>query len=153
MIIFRLIQEKYSPDWEGKGAELIGRRWNSKGTPMIYTSESRALCTAEIAVHLDLGSSPTNYILLTILIPDEIELINIDENTLPENWRKFPFTEKSRKMGDQFIHENKFAVMKVPSAVIPGDSNYLLNPRHPEFAKIRVIKQEPYEFDQRFFKK
>jgi len=152
MIVFRLIQEKYSPDWDGKGAELIGRRWNSKGVPMIYTSESRALCTAEIAVHIALGSAPAEYILLTINIPDNTEISEIDLISLPQGWRKFPFDEFSRKLGDDLIQQNQFLVMKVPSAVIPGDFNYLINPRHPDFEKIKIIKSEPYEFDERFFK-
>jgi RES domain-containing protein len=153
MIVFRLIQEKYSPDWDGKGAELIGRRWNSKGLPMIYTSESRALCTAEIAVHIALGSAPAGYIMLTINIPEHTELFEIDLKALTQGWKKFPFTEFTRKLGDDFILQNKFPLMKAPSAAIPGDFNYLINPRHPDFEKIKIIKIEPYEFDEMFFKR
>ncbi len=152
MIVFRLIQEKFSPDWEGKGAKLIGRRWNRKGIAMIYTSESRALCTVEIAVHLNLSAAPENYILLTINIPEEIEVLEVDTNSLSDGWNKFPFTEQTRQLGSQLILENRYAVMKVPSAIVPGDFNYLLNPGHKDFGKITKIRQEPYEFDGRFFK-
>jgi len=153
MIVFRLILEKYSPDWSGTGAELSGRRWNSKGIPMIYTSESRALCTAEVAVHMPLGSPPKDYQLLAINIPADIALTEVDVHSLPAGWKKFPYLEQTQLLGDDFIIKNEFPVMKVPSSVIPGDYNYLLNPRHPDFAKVKVITTEPYEFDERFFKR
>jgi RES domain-containing protein len=151
MIVYRIIQQKYCPDWEGKGAELIGRRWNSKGVAMIYTSESRALSTVEVAVHINFGASPPSYVLLTIDIPDEIIITELDIKALPVNWRRFPFAVELKNSGDRFINENRFAVMKVPSSVVPDEFNYLLNPHHPDFAKIRIIKQEPFEFDERFF--
>jgi RES domain-containing protein len=151
MKVFRLILEKYSPDWSGIGAELAGRRWNSKGIPMIYASESRALCTAEVAVHTPLGSPPKNYQLLTIKIPDDIALTEVDVHSLCAGWKKFPYLELTQHLGDDFIIKNEFPVMKVPSAVIPGDYNYLLNPRHPDFGRIEIIKKELYEFDERFF--
>ena len=153
MIVFRLIQEKYSPDWNGKGAELIGRRWNSKGIPMIYTGESRALCTAEVAVHMPLGSPPSEYVLLTISIPEDITITESDVHDLPAEWKKFPYIEITQHLGDEFILQNEYPVMKVPSAVIPGDYNFLLNPRHPDFDKIQLIKKEPFGFDERFFKR
>jgi RES domain-containing protein len=153
MKVYRLVKAQYAPDWSGKGAEMIGRRWNSKGTPMIYTSESRALCTAEIAVHLDLGIIATGYQMNTIFIPDPIIFKEVLETDLPKGWKTFPFISVTQSLGDLFIHENMNAVMKVPSAVVPGDFNYLLNPRHPDFGRIEIIKTEPYEFDERFFKR
>jgi RES domain-containing protein len=151
MIVFRLIKQKYSPDWTGRGAERIGRRWNSKGIPMIYTSESRALCTAEVSVNLSLGSLERVYEIMTILIPDEIIIFGILPKDLPSGWKFFPYKEITPNIGDQFILQNKHSVMKVPSAVVPGDFNYLINPRHPDFGRIEIIKTEPYEFDVRFF--
>ncbi len=151
MIVFRLIFNKFSPDLTGKGAEKSGRRWNSKGVPMIYTSESRALCTAEVAVHLPLGNIPPGFELTSILIPDDIIITEILVNDLPTGWKTFPHIELTQKIGDQFIIQGKYLVMKVPSAVVPGDFNYLINPRHPDFGRIEIIKREPYEFDERFF--
>lgn len=110
---------------------------------MIYASESRALCTAEVAVRTPLGTSPENYSLLTIQIPDDMAILEIDEDSLPVTWKKFPFINTSKKHGDQFILENRYAIMKVPSAVIPGNYNYLINPRHRDLRKIRVAIKEP----------
>jgi len=120
---------------------------------LIYTSDSRSLCTAEVAVSLPIGIFPNDYEMLLIEIPDDIPILEINTRDLPEGWRKFPYLEKTLQLGDQFILENEFLVMKVPSAVIPGDFNYLINPHHPDFEKIKNIKKEPYEFDERFFKK
>jgi len=153
MIVFRLIKQIYSPDWTGTGAERIGRRWNSKGIPMIYTSESRALCTAEVAVHLSLGSLERAYEIITIQIPDDINIFELPLKDLPTGWKTFPYDSKTQNIGDRFILQNKYVVMKVPSAVVPGDYNYLINPRHPDFNKIEIIKNEPYEFDERFIKR
>jgi RES domain-containing protein len=151
MIVFRLIFIKFSPDLTGKGAEKSGRRWNSIGIPMIYTSESRALCTAEVAVHIPLGNIPKDFELISIYIPEDIKITETLIQDLPIGWKTFPHLEITQKIGDQFIMQNKFLVMKVPSAVVPGDYNYLINPRHPDLSKIEIIKKEPYEFDERFF--
>jgi RES domain-containing protein len=152
MIVYRLIRKKYGFALSGEGAKKAGGRWNGPDLPVIYTSESRALCTAEVAVSLPMGIFPTGFEMLVIEIPDDLLIHELKVIDLPADWRKFPYLKQLQLLGDHFILENKFAVMKVPSAVIPGDSNYLLNPRHPDFLKIQVIKQEPYEFDERFFK-
>lgn len=153
MIVFRLIFIKFSPDLTGKGAEKSGRRWNSIGIPMIYTSESRALCTAEVAVHLPLGNIPSEYEMISIFIPDDTVITEIREEDLPIGWKAFPHTITTQKIGDQFIIQGKYLVMRVPSAVVPGDFNYMINPRHSDFGRIEIIKREPYDFDERFFKR
>ena len=79
MIVFRLSKSRFSKDLSGRGAELAGGRWNSKGLPMLYTSSSRALCTAEIAVHSPLGIVPMDYEIIEIEIPDSS--VHMDERT------------------------------------------------------------------------
>jgi RES domain-containing protein len=151
MIVFRLLNLNYGSGLSGKGAGIAGGRWNSPGISMIYTSESRALCTAEVAVNLPLGIIPTGFEMISILIPDDIILTEIHEEDLPSGWKVFPLATLTQKIGDQFIIQGKYLVMRVPSAVVPGDFNYLINPRHPDFGRIEIIKREPYEFDERFF--
>jgi RES domain-containing protein len=153
MIVYRLLNQKYSSDLTGKGAEIAGGRWNSPGIPVIYTSPSRALCTAEVAVNIPLGNVPIGYEMISIFIPDEIILTEIREEDLPSGWKAFPLTTVTQKIGDQLILPNSFLLIQVPSAVVPGDFNYLINPRHPDFGRIEIIKKEPYEFDPRFFKR
>jgi RES domain-containing protein len=152
MIVYRLVRKKYGFALSGEGAKKAGGRWNSIDLSVIYTSDSRSLCTAEVAVSLPIGIFPNDFEMLLIDIPEDIPILEINIMDLPEGWRKFPYLEKTLQLGDQFIFENQFLVMKVTSAVIPGDFNYLINPRHPDFEKIKIIKSEPYEFDERFFK-
>ena len=150
MIVYRLSKSKYSADLSGKGAERSGGRWNSKGVTMVYTSTSRALCTAEVAVHMPLGIVPADYELVTLEIPDDfITEACIDD--LPADWRSFPHPDSTQKLGDRFIREGKFLALKVPSVVVQGEYNYLINPGHEAAAKIRVVSTEPFLFDKRLF--
>jgi len=151
MIVFRLSKLKFASDLSGKGAEKSGGRWNSKGTALVYTSESRALCTTEIAVHTPLGNLPADYRLISIEIPDDIPLKELAISELPEGWNSIPHSQSTRAIGDKFVTDNKFLVLKVPSVVVPGEYNYLLNPNHKEFTKVKIKTIEPFNFDERLF--
>jgi len=153
MIVYRLARSKYINDLSGMGARLAGGRWNSKGLGLVYVSSSRALCMAEIAVHLPLGIIPQDYALAQILIPDSIIIDTIDIRKLPKGWNQFPFITGTQKIGDKFILENKHLALRVPSAVVQGDFNYLINPLHTSIKKIKIQDTEPFTFDQRFFKR
>ena len=153
MIVYRLVKSKWSDDLSGKGAELAGGRWNSKGTSMLYTSSSRALCVAEISVHLPLGIIPIDYCIISISIPDEITIMEIHPSTLPKNWNCFPYDDATQKLGDLFIKEGKYLILKVPSAVVQGDYNLLINPRHNQINSIKIDAKELFHFDDRLFLK
>ncbi|MEX0996882.1 MAG: RES family NAD+ phosphorylase [Flavobacteriaceae bacterium] len=152
MKVYRLSRKKYSGDLSGKGAALSGNRWNSKGVEIIYTSESRALAMAEVLVHLPVYLLPQDFEMLEILIPDAIQIKEIYQNSLPEMWNGFPHHPKTQFIGDNFIRTNEQAVLKVPSAVVQGDFNFLLNPFHKNFHKIKIIAHTAFTFDNRFFK-
>jgi RES domain-containing protein len=152
MIVFRLSKSKYSNDLSGSGAEKTGGRWNNKGKPLIYTSSSRALCVTEIAVHTPLGIVPKDYELISLEIPDGVGILEIRISELPSNWKSFPHANSTRICGDSFIATGKYLVLKVPSAVVQGDFNYLINPKHADSSKIRIINIERFQFDERLFK-
>lgn len=152
MIVYRLSRKKYTHELSGKDAALIGNRWNSKGVEMIYTSESRALAMAEVAVHLTLATLPNDFILLEILITDKVLILELTPKELSKNWNAFPHHPETQFLGDQFIRDNQFAVMKVPSAVVQGDFNYIINPYNSQFKLIKIATQLPFLLDQRFFK-
>jgi RES domain-containing protein len=152
MKVFRLSKQKFTNDLSGSGAELTGGRWNKIGTKLLYTSDSRALCTAEIAVHTPIGIIPDDYYLITIEIPDSIEIFNLSTSSLPNDWKSFPHSEITPEIGDSFISKCEFLIMKVPSAVVQGDYNYLINPLHHDFDKIKIINKEKFTFDKRLFK-
>jgi len=153
MIVFRLSKSTYQNDLSGRGAEIYGGRWNSRGTPMIYTSQSRALCVAEIAVHSPLGIIPKDYFLVTIEIPDDCTITQISESELPAGWSSIPHIHQTQLLGDIFIKNAENLVMKVPSAVVQGDWNYLINPLHEDISLIKIISAEEYSFDKRLFVK
>lgn len=151
MILFRLSKGLYKHDLSGRGAEIAGGRWNSKGIPLLYTCESRALCTTEIAVHTPLGIVPHDYWLITLELPDGLPFTEILLKELPEDWKTFPHPNSTQLLGDAFVQQGKFLGVKVPSAVVHGDSNYLLNPRHPGFPQVTIKETEPFPFDERLF--
>lgn len=150
MIVYRLTNEKYKEDLTGRGAELAGGRWNYKGTPLLYTSSSRALCMAEVAVHTPLGKTPLNYFILEIEIPKGSMKV-LKEKDMPQLWRSFPHFPTTRNIGNDFAEANKKLVLKVPSAVVQGDFNYLINPKHKLMSKVKIVKAEPFTFDKRLF--
>ncbi|MCR9182677.1 MAG: RES family NAD+ phosphorylase [Flavobacteriaceae bacterium] len=152
MKVYRLSRKKYSGELSGKGAALSGNRWNSKGVEMVYTSESRALAMAEVIVHLSLAVLPKDFILLEIEIPDGIKIKKISPKELPENWNTFPNHPATQQTGDAFIRDCQFAVLQVPSAVVNGDFNFLLNPFHPDFKRIKITSKHPFLIDQRLIK-
>jgi len=151
MIVYRLSKKKHKNELSVKGAEMSGGRWNSIGNAVIYTTESRALCTTEIAVHTPLGIVPKDYFLISIEIPENIKIKQCELNSLPKNWRTFPHIPGTKKIGDEFLKQNDFLVLKVPSAIIQDEFNYLINPGHKDFMKIKIKSVEPFTFEKRLF--
>lgn len=149
---FRLTRKKYPIELSGKGASIVGARWNSKGTEIIYCAESRALAMAEVAVHLSLATLPSDFVMLEIDIPKDISMEVILVENLASNWNVFPFDFSTQLMGDDFVRRNTACVLKVPSAVVQGDCNFLINPYHPDFKTIKIIGQTDFPFDKRIFK-
>lgn len=151
MIVFRLAREQFAHTLSGKGAAIRGARWNSPGVEMIYTAENRSLALAEVAVHLTVATLPADFRMISIEIPDELPVQTIDVNELPSEWNAFPHPAGTQKTGDQFIIDGRFAVLKIPSVVTEGDFNYLINPMHPDFRKIRIVEVKQFAFDGRLF--
>lgn len=150
--VFRLSKEEYSKELSGVGASIYGGRWNSKGFELIYTSESRALALSELLVHLPIGLLPNNYKIITIGIPDSLNIETLNLSSLPSGWNSFPFTENTKAIGNNFILANSKPILKVPSAIIKEEYNYLLNPHHKDFKKIKILNVEDFIFNDRLFK-
>jgi len=153
MTVYRLCRKVHANDLSGRGAELNGGRWNGKGTAMVYTSASRALCLVEIMVHVPAGIIPKDYYLVSISIPDNTHIIAIDPKDLPDNWSKNPVPASTQKMGNAFIARQEALVLKVPSAIVKDEWNYLINPSHKDFKKVKITSIELFSFDTRLFKK
>jgi RES domain-containing protein len=152
MEVFRLSTSKWSKILSGKGAALKGGRWNSAGIEIIYTGSNRSLAMAEVAVHFTLATLPSDYMMVTISIPDDVSIKTVQEKDLPKGWNTFPYGSGTQSFGDDFVNENKYCLLRIPSAVTKGDFNILINPAHPEFKKIKILLEEPFPFDNRIFK-
>lgn len=151
MRLYRLARTAFAADLSGRGAEIAGGRWNSKGVAMLYTSNSRALCTTEIAVHTPLGIIPKDYLLITLEVPDRLKLALLGEEDLPPHWNSFPHQNSTQMIGDAFIRAGRHVGMQVPSAVVQGEFNYVFNPQHPDFGQVKITGSEPFRFDERLF--
>lgn len=116
---------------------------------MIYTAQSRALTCLENVVHRNSKGLQKNFRVLQIFVPDDIVLQEIKVADLVPHWKKFDKMPYTQSLGDQWIREAKSAILKVPSAIVSGDSNYLLNPGHKDYRKIKLKRTEPFEFDDR----
>jgi len=151
VLVYRLATRKYANKLDGLGASFSNNRWNSKGTPIIYTAETRALALAEIVVHLSAAALPLDYVMLTIEIPDSSKVQEISSSELKPDWNTFPHSMETQRPGDQFIRDRKALLLKVPSAVVHGDSNILINPLHRNIHEVDVIDIQDFPLDNRLF--
>lgn len=152
MKVFRLSRKKYPAELSGKGAAVYGARWNSPGIEMVYTAESRALAMAEVFVHLSLAMMPDDYLMLTIDIPATVSIKALNTLSLPEDWADSPYKNETQAIGDHFISSREACILKVPSSVVQGDFNYLLNPYHADFENISIIEINDFIIDRRMIK-
>lgn len=153
MKVYRVEREKYlKTTLSGIGASMTeGYRWNSLNTKLVYTAESRALATLEVAVHLDLSEDlPADRYYVEIEIPDDLAVLEVEITDLPDGWDLKPPTTITQTIGDDFVIENEAAILKVPSCIVLQEFNYLINPNHPDAGKIKVISKTSMAFDSRF---
>jgi RES domain-containing protein len=151
--VFRILRKPYSKKpLDGEGAYGFGGRWSSPGTRLAYTAEHLSLAMIEYFIHLDPDDPPDDLMLATAEIPDGVSRISISPKALPSNWRQSPSPPELAGIGDRFANHARAAILIVPSAPAPTESNWLINPRHPESSKIRLRSVEPFDYDQRFFR-
>jgi RES domain-containing protein len=149
---WRIVKARHAAGaFDGEGARVEGGRWNSPGTPMVYTSQSAALAVLEMLVHLGRGSALPAYVLIPCAFDDAL-VSPLDRKRLPKHWRSYPAPPELQLIGDEWIKSGRSAVLEVPSAVIETESNYLLNPRHTDFAGVRLMEPQPFEVDVRLLK-
>ncbi|HRD56776.1 MAG TPA: RES family NAD+ phosphorylase [Ferruginibacter sp.] len=149
MIVYRIAHSLYSKDISGAGAKLFGGRWNSVGIPMLYASQHISLAVLELMVHSRLRDYYENLDLVEINIPDNIEPIEITLTKLKKNWELD--AGYTRFIGDEFIRNNQSLILKVPSAVIQEEHNFIINPLHTDFKKLKINNIREFETDERLF--
>jgi RES domain-containing protein len=144
----RLTKAKYlSKAWDGEEAKRSGGRWNNIGTTVVYTSATLSLALVEILVHVTSGLLPA-YTAVPIEFEESL-VTTLEAKDLPANWKDDPPPAATRAIGDDWVLRGKSAALRVPSVVVPVEFNYLLNPRHSDFGRVRIGVAMPFPFDPR----
>ena len=146
---WRITKRKYvAVAFSGEGAELVGGRWNSPGTRIVYGSSSISLAILEILVHLQKDRLISSYCVIPAQFnPDFVEELNLAH--LPSKWAAYPASLITQQMGDEWARSNRSPVLRVPSAIVPLEWNYLINPGHPEFNQILIGDPIQLPLDER----
>lgn len=150
MLVYRITQAKYASSLVAPG---FAGRWNSEGEGMLYTGASASLSCLEVLAHKSGAAlNSGKFSMAVIEIPDNVAMTEISLQLLQDlnlEWFKVIHYPITQKLGNQWILEMKSAVLKVPSAIVDREYNYLLNPLHPDFSKIKVVDVIPFNFDSR----
>jgi RES domain-containing protein len=149
---WRIVKSKLAATaFSGDGTRKFGGCWNSPGTPLVYLAGSTSLAILEMLVHLNAPELLHRYVLFEIIFNPSL-VIAIHPASLPRNWQKSPAPSSLQNIGDAWIAANASPLLQIPSAIVPNEFNYLLNPHHPDFKKITISPKRPLRFDPRLLK-
>lgn len=146
MTVYRITLQKWAHSLVASGRAA---RWNGNGYFVVYTSSTRALACLENVVHRHSIGNDDLFAVMVIDIPDHLAVSQIDRQTLPADWREFTSYAASQELGNQWVRSGSSAVLRIPSAIIQEEHNYLLNPGHPDFKEISIVRSEGFAFDER----
>ncbi len=151
--LWRISKKRYAATaFSGAGGILADGRWNRKGRAIVYSADSLALALLEILVHIEdrtLGKLPL-FVSFEASVEDHL-VETIDPSSIPDDWQKWPQSSSTQNFGDDWLRSMRSVVLKIPSTIVPSQSNFLINPAHPDFTQITINKTEPFEIDQRLF--
>jgi RES domain-containing protein len=151
MKVWRLFPARFRQTaFTGIGGLYAARRWNHLGTPIVYCATSPALAALEFFVHLEPNDAPDDLLLAEASIPDDL-IEQLDLQLLPPDWRELN-SLICRDLGSDWARSRRSLALLVPSAVVAGDSNLLVNPAHPSFRKVAIAQAIPFRFDSRMFR-
>jgi RES domain-containing protein len=146
---WRIVKSARASDaFDGEGARIHGGRWSSPGTAIVYTAQSESLAALELLVHLQASHLLASYSSISATF-DEALIEVMSPTALPADWRSYPAPAALAQIGDSWAAERRSAILQVPSAVVPNEMNFLVNPAHADFARIRIGRARPFEFDPR----
>jgi RES domain-containing protein len=144
-------EDQAATAFDGEGARLYGGRWNSVGVPMVYASEHKSLAALEVRVHIDTTRKAKLYKCFAFQFDEDLREV-FRARSLPKDWLQEPPPPSLQALGDAWVKANRSPILAVPSVIIHDELNYLINPRHPDFAKIKIDKPTDFAFDSRLFK-
>ena len=146
MIVYRITKAQYADRLVASGGAA---RWNGRGQYVIYTAATRALACLENVVHRSGEGLLDGFRVMVIEVPDDLAVETIAADDLPADWFDFHQYDTCQRIGGDWLRSGQSAVLRVPSAIITHEWNYLLNPAHPAFTRIRLLRAEPFVFDPR----
>ena len=150
---WRIVKRKLAAEaFSGEGARLYGGRWNSPGVSVVYAAQSQSLAALELLVHLENSDLLREYVVIEARF-DASLITRISKADLPQDWRADPPPPAARAIGDAWIAQEPSPVLELPSAIIPAESIFLLNPQHSAFSRIEIGEPLPFEFDLRLIAK
>jgi RES domain-containing protein len=144
---YRILQNRHTQTaFSGEGAASYPGRWNFRGDRVVYCSSSLSLATLEILVNIGRPDSLNLYSWIEISFPSTL----VHKPThLPRNWRENPIPISARNLGQEWYTNKKSAILQVPSAVVPEEYNYILNPAHEGFSKVKIGDTRQLRWDSR----
>ena len=149
--VWRIARGRYAP-LSGEGARIHGARWNSPGVTVVYTAGSLSLAIVELLVHTDPDLIPDDLVAFEIELPDSLPTRAVAAGELPPGWTDPSDFAPCRALGDAWARAADSCALRVPSAIVPEESNLLLNPLHPDAPGVRVVSQRPFAFDPRLLR-
>lgn len=150
MLLWRIAREIHVDSaLEGVGGLMVSGRWHRRGQPILYTASSAALAALEVLVYVEPLQAPDDLRLLGLELPDGLAIETLDLTQLPDDWQSLPAPESTQSIGNAWLERKSSVALRVPSVVVPMESNVLLNPRHPEMARVRISSSEAFRFDSR----
>ncbi len=147
MEIYRLSHADYA-DLSGVGGLYGAGRWHNKGALACYAASSRSLAALERLVHEAIDEMPP-LTMMTIWVPDTAKILRYTEDDLAKGWDSLPDSGVAREASEAFFSEGKHLLMQVPSAVVRDEFNYVINPKHAQFSKVKIVEQREYYYDAR----
>ncbi|KAF0101581.1 MAG: hypothetical protein FD187_1867 [bacterium] len=149
--VWRLVTSRFALDaFTGDGARLYGGRWNHKGVPMVYTAGSQSLAMLEMLVQDE--PLRARYVMIPAVLPTHLRIERVTPEQLPDNWRDTAARQDLQVLGSEWSRRQSSPVLAVPSAVIPSETNYLLNPLHPAFSRIEIGEPQDFVTDLRLLR-
>ncbi|WP_370889751.1 RES family NAD+ phosphorylase [Caballeronia sp. RCC_10] len=144
------IADSRHPVWSGTGAMRVGGRFNSPGRPVIYGALNFAGAMLEVLVHARIGKVPKHHVWVEAEVPEEVAIERVSVEHLPAGWDA-PDPQLARRFGDRWIEEARSAILVVPSVVARAECHAVVNPAHPDAARLVVSAPQPVVWDQRLF--
>lgn len=144
--LYRISSARF-PANSGEGAAKYGGRWNRAGTAVIYAAQTASLAALEVLVHYSV--LPKDHLLTEIQVPESVSFLRLEEESLPEGWKCDTPAAETQDIGEKWVLEKQYAILSVPSSIIPGERNFVLNPGHAAFPEIQFQPSLPFYFDPR----